>query len=137
MSKMKILIVDDDPDVRHGLHVWLKASQYDSYFAADALSAISEARKVQPDLILLDLGLACGDGFMVMERLRSNTNLACIPVIIASARDPQANQLRALKEGAKAFVHKPFDNDRLLETIREVLGRQDSSLSSADVGTKA
>ena len=38
MSNMKILIVDDDPDVRHGLHVWLKASQYDSYFAADALS---------------------------------------------------------------------------------------------------
>jgi DNA-binding response OmpR family regulator len=137
MSNMKILIVDDDPDVRLGLHVWLKASHYDSYFAADALSAISEARKVQPDLILLDLGLAGGDGFRVMERLRSNTNLACIPVIIVSARDPQANQLRALKEGAKAFVHKPFDNDRLLETIREVLGGQDSSLRSADAGTKA
>ena len=137
MSNMKILIVDDDPDVRQGLHVRLKASHYDSYFAADALSAISEARKVQPDLILLDLGLAGGDGFVVMERLRSNTHLACIPIIVVSARDPEANQLRALKKGAQAFVHKPFDNDRLLETIRDVLGRQDSSLSPADAKTKA
>ena len=137
MSNMKILIVDDDPDVRQGLHVRLKASHYDSYFAADALSAISEARKVQPDLILLDLGLAGGDGFVVMERLRSNTHLACIPIIVVSARDPEATQLRALKQGAQAFVHKPFDNDRLLETIRDVLGRQDRSLSPADAKTEA
>jgi DNA-binding response OmpR family regulator len=70
MSNKKILIVDDDPDVRHGMHIRLKANHYDTFFAADALSSVAEARKQEPDLIILDLGLPAGDGFVVMERLK-------------------------------------------------------------------
>jgi DNA-binding response OmpR family regulator len=68
----KILIIDDDADVRLGYHVRLKANNYDTFSAADALVALTEARKHQPDLIILDLGLPAGDGFIVMERLKKN-----------------------------------------------------------------
>ena len=64
------MIVEDDADVRLGYHVLLKANHYDTFFAADGVSAVSEARKHQPDLIILDLGLPAGDGFIVLERFR-------------------------------------------------------------------
>jgi DNA-binding response OmpR family regulator len=122
MGNKKILIVDDDPDVLQGMHVRLKANHYDTFFAGDALSSITEAKKHEPDLIILDLGLPAGDGFVVMERLKSNPYLAVIPVIVVSARDVLANKERALKAGAKAFLQKPVDNAELLKVIRQALG---------------
>jgi DNA-binding response OmpR family regulator len=124
MSNKKILIIEDDADVRLGYHVRFKANNYDTFFAADALASMSEARKHQPDLIILDLGLPAGDGFVVMERLKGNMQLAVIPVIVVSARDPQANRERALKAGAKAFLQKPVDNDELFAVVRQCLGER-------------
>jgi len=118
----KILIVDDDADVRQGTHIRLKASGYDTFFAADALSAVAEARKQNPDLILLDLGLPGGDGFIVMERLKRLPALAVIPIIVVSARDIGANLERAVKAGAVTLLQKPVDNAELLATIRRALG---------------
>ena len=125
MSQKTILIVDDDPDVRLGLHVRLKANNYDVIFAADGMASIAQARKHMPDLIILDLGLPAGDGFSVMERLKANDSLSLIPVIVVSARDLNANMDRALKAGAKAFLQKPVDNAQLLSVIRKVLGEKD------------
>ena len=122
MGNKKILIVDDDPDVRQGMHVRLKANHYDTFFAGDALSSMSEARKNEPDLIILDLGLPAGDGFVVMERFKNIPALAVIPVIVVSARDVLANKERALKAGAKAYLQKPVDNAELLKVIRQALG---------------
>ena len=124
MSQKTILIVDDGPDVRLGLHLRLKANHYDVIFAADGMASIAEARKHIPDLIILDLGLPAGDGFSVMERLKANDSLALIPVIVLSARDRAANMDRALKAGAKAFLQKPVDNAQLLSVIRQVLGEK-------------
>ncbi len=118
----KIMIIDDDPDMRLGLHVRLKANNFQTVFAADALSAISEARRHQPDLIILDLGLPAGDGFVVMERFRANMHLSMTPVIVVSARDRLANEQRAINAGAKAFLQKPVDNDQLLATINHLIG---------------
>jgi DNA-binding response OmpR family regulator len=117
MSTPKILIVEDDADVRLGYHVLLKANGYDTCFAADAFAAIGEARKNNPDLILLDLGLPAGDGFVVLERLRALTQLAVIPVIVVSARDAHANRERALKAGARGYVQKPWNDSELLSLI--------------------
>jgi DNA-binding response OmpR family regulator len=125
MSDKTILIVDDDPDVRLGLHVRLRANHYNVIFAGDGMASIAEARKHMPDLIILDLGLPAGDGFNVMEKLKVNDNLSLIPVIVVSARDPAANRERALKAGAKAFLQKPVDNAKLLAVIRKVLGEKD------------
>ena len=122
MSIAKILVVEDDADVRLGYHVLLRAHQYATAFAADSLTAISEARKHQPDLIILDLGLPAGDGFVVLERLRANMNFALTPVIVVSARDPHGNRERALKGGAQAYVQKPWNDSELLGLISSLLG---------------
>jgi DNA-binding response OmpR family regulator len=135
MQTKKILIVEDDPDVREGMHVRLKANQYDTVFAGDALTAIAETRKHMPDLIILDLGLPAGDGFVVMERLHRIPALAQIPIIVVSARDIRANQKRALDAGAKAFLQKPVDNAELLAAIRQALGEPAQPLEpTADTG---
>jgi DNA-binding response OmpR family regulator len=122
MANKKILIIEDDSDLRLGYHIRLKANHYDTFFAADALASMTEARKHQPDLIILDLGLPAGDGFIVMERLKTNTHLASIPIIVVSARDRRENKDRALKAGARAFLQKPVNNDELLAVIRQLLG---------------
>ena len=123
MSEKKILIVDDDRDTLLGMAIRLKASGYQVVSASDAVTAISVARKELPDVILLDLGLPGGDGFVVMDRLRNLIPTATIPVIVISARDPHGNQERAQKAGALAFFQKPADNDLLLAAIRKALGQ--------------
>ncbi len=124
MAKKKILIVDDDADVRAGLNIRLRASGYDTLFASDAMNAVAEARRSQPDLIILDLGLPAGDGFVVMQRLKGIPPLAVIPIIVLSARDREANENRAIMAGAQAFLQKPFNDGELLVEIKTALGEE-------------
>ncbi len=124
MGSKKILIVDDDPDMRLALHVRLKANNYEVIFASDGITSIAEAREHMPDLIILDLGLPAGDGFRVLELLKANDSLSLIPVIVVSARDRNTSMDRALKAGAKAFLQKPVRNTELLSVIRQVLGER-------------
>jgi DNA-binding response OmpR family regulator len=121
MDKPKILIVDDDPVLRWGLNLRLRANDYDTAYATDGVSAIAMAQKERPNLILLDLGLPAGDGFTVLERLQQSANLSNIPVIVLTARDPLSSRTRALTAGAAAFFQKPADNARLLSAIRTTL----------------
>ena len=121
MSERKVLIIDDDHDIRLGLNIRLRASGYTTAFAADGVSAIRMARKERPSLILLDLGLPAGDGFQVLERLKINTDLSHVPVIVVSARDAEANERRALKAGAYSYLEKPVDDEELLEAIASAL----------------
>jgi CheY-like chemotaxis protein len=118
----KILIVDDDHDIRELLALRLQAAGYETAFAADAMTAVNVARNEEPQLILLDIGLPGGTGITVMERLRNFPALAHIPVIAISAREHQPTQQAAVDAGARAFLAKPIENDLLLETVRGVLG---------------
>jgi CheY-like chemotaxis protein len=124
MAEAKILIVDDDQDIRHLLGHRLKAHGYEAVFAGDAISAVNQARKEQPDLILLDLSLPAGDGYVVMERLRAMPALEGIPVIVVSARDPISEQERLVQAGADAFFRKPIDHEALLTAIGRALGAE-------------
>jgi DNA-binding response OmpR family regulator len=121
MDKAKILIVDDDPDLCRGLKLRLRAHQYDTVHAADGYGAIATAQKERPDLIILDLGMPAGDGFIVLERLQQNDTLSDIPVIVLTARDPDGNEQKALNAGASAFFQKPADNEELMSVIRATL----------------
>ncbi len=121
MIVKKILVVDDDQDIRVILRTILWANNYDTLFAGDAISAISVAREETPDLILLDLSLPNGDGFTVMKKLRSFPTLESVPVIVVTARDPRDERERVLKAGAKAFFQKPINRNALLATIYRVL----------------
>ena len=121
MEKSKILIVDDDPDLRRALKIRLRANNYDTVQASDGYSAISVAQKEQPNLIILDLGLPAEDGLAVLERLKESDTLSQIPVIVITGRDPQFNEQRTLQAGASAFFQKPTDDSDLLDVIRVTL----------------
>ena len=133
MNGKTILIVDDDMDFVRALNIRLRANGYQVTFASDGYSALTKARKEEPELILLDLGLPAGDGFAVMERLRSLvSSVALIPIIVLTAREPMTNRERSLAAGAEAFLQKPVDNDVLLATIRKALGESEPATPSGE-----
>jgi DNA-binding response OmpR family regulator len=113
--------VDDDPDLRQALRLRLRANHYETVNAGDGYSAIAQAYKEHPNLIILDLGLPAGDGFVVLDRLQKDDKLSSIPVIVLTARDPQSSEKLALQAGAAAFFQKPADNTELLNVIRATL----------------
>ena len=117
MNSPKILIVDDDPNVRMAMQMRLRANRYDPIVASDGYSAMAQAQKERPNLIILDLGLPAGDGYAVLKWLQQSDMLSSTPVVVLTARDPQANEHRCLEEGAVAFFQKPADNKELLKVI--------------------
>jgi DNA-binding response OmpR family regulator len=123
MTTEKILIVDDDPDLRQALRLRLRANRYETVTAGDGYSAIAQAYKERPNLIILDLGLPAGDGFVVLDRLQKDDKLSNIPVIVLTARDTQSSEKLVLQSGAAAFFQKPADNAELLSVIRATLSQ--------------
>ena len=116
-----ILVVDDNPTIRKGLSVRLRANGYEVLFAEDAISATAALLTERPDLVILDLGLPAGGGFVVLERLQKNDRVANIPVIVLTGRELAVNRDRALQAGAAAFFQKPVDDGTLLYAIRKAL----------------
>jgi DNA-binding response OmpR family regulator len=122
MHGNKILIVDDDKDFLNLLNAQLKASGYQLAFASDVPSAMITARKQIPDLILLDIGLPGGDGFMVMQRLRAIDTMAHIPIVVVTAQHPSKGKERAMQAGAMAYLQKPVETKELLAVVEKALG---------------
>jgi len=123
MAEKKILLVDDDKDVLHVLNLRLKSQGYLVAVASDAITAVSAARKEKPDLIVLDIGLPGGDGFIVMKRLQSLYEFVLTPIIVVSARDAAATKDSALKAGAVAYFQKPIKTKDFLAAIQRALGQ--------------
>ena len=119
----KILIIEDDADTRLALSIRLKASGYAVALAADSASAMSVSLREKPHLIILDLGLPGGDGFILMARLKKHPTFEQTPIIVLTALDPAANKDRALKAGASAFFSKPADNAEFLAAIESALNK--------------
>lgn len=121
MDATRILVVDDNAAIRKGLSVRLRANGYEVLFAVDAISATASLVTEKPDLVILDLGLPGGDGFVVMERLNKNDRLSSIPVIVLTGRELSENRDRALQAGAVAFFQKPVEDSKLLLAISKAL----------------
>lgn len=118
---MQILTIDDDPAFQLLISTLLRSRNIAVVGAADAIQAISIAREKRPDVILLDIGLPGGDGFLILERLKANKLLSTIPVIIVTARNLKEVEEKALRAGAAASLQKPVNIDGLLTVIEEVL----------------
>ena len=121
MSKAKVLIVEDDDDLRRGLTRRLQHSGYAVVTAQDGVTAISMARSERPDVVLLDLGLPAGDGLTVLERYANLPELSAIPVVVLTGRDPLTAEPATRKFNVAAFLQKPADNKDLLEAIERAL----------------
>jgi len=126
MNGKKVLVVDDDKDLLHGMNVWLKSKGYKVVFAIDATTAITMAHSEKPDVIILDISLPGGGGYHVMKALKTTSTQAHIPVIVITAGDESINRERALKAGAEAFFQKPLDHEDLLAAIEKAFGKEAS-----------
>jgi len=118
----KVLIVEDDADIARLIGLKLKQQGLKPVFAADAVTAVTIARKEDPDLLVIDIGLPGGGGLLVMERMRAIANLAMKPVIVISAGEPIEGERQAREVGATAFFPKPLDLDALVEAVGAQLG---------------
>jgi two-component system, OmpR family, KDP operon response regulator KdpE len=116
----RVLVVDDEPQIRRALRTSLEAHGYEVATAGTGEEGVLAAAETAPELMLLDLGLPDLDGTEVIERVRSFSD---VPVIVLSVRDRQADKVAALDAGADDYVTKPFGVEELLARLRAALRR--------------
>lgn len=116
----RILIVDDEPQIRRTLSLSLRAHGYDVDVAEDGTRALLLAAANNPDAVLLDLGLPDIDGVEVLRQLRKHSR---VPVVILSVRDQDDHKVQALDAGADDYVTKPFSMPELLARLRAAVRR--------------
>jgi len=114
----RILVIDDEAAIRDTLARNLKGHGYQVHGAESATEGLETATRLQPDLILLDLGLPDLDGTEVIERIRSRTST---PIVVLSVRGAERDKVRALELGADDYLTKPFGIDELLARVKVAL----------------
>jgi CheY-like chemotaxis protein len=122
--KNKILIADDNPDLRKLLALRLKESRYDTVEAATGLEALEQARATGPDLILMDLAMPAGNGDEAIAWLKADPLTRDIPVIVLTAFLYGTLVNRAIAAGAAEILHKPFNLKSLDVVLQRHLSRQ-------------
>ncbi|MCZ2824288.1 MULTISPECIES: response regulator [unclassified Modestobacter] len=128
----RVLVVDDDPQLRRALRITLRAAGFDVVTAEDGRTALAEAAAAHPDLVVLDLGLPDLDGTEVLAGLRP---WFTGPVVVLSARGDSSDKVGALDAGADDYVTKPFDMAELLARLRAALRRGTADPGQAQVVT--
>ena len=112
---LKVLVVDDEPQLLRALRINLTARRYEVVTAVDGTSALAIAARTMPDLVVLDLGLPDLDGAEVIRGLRGWTE---VPIVVLSGRTDSADKVDALDAGADDYLTKPFSMDELLARLR-------------------
>ncbi len=131
MNEIRILIVEDEDNIRRFVRLTLAAEGYEVFEAANQQRGLIEAGTRRPDMLVLDLGLPDGDGVELIRDLRTWSS---IPVIVLSARSTEADKIAALDAGADDYLVKPFGAGELLARVRAQLRRhQSQSVSSEPV----
>jgi two-component system KDP operon response regulator KdpE len=122
--RQKVLIIDDEPQIRRLLKMALEANHFKVFEAENGRDGLLTASMQQPQLILLDLGLPDIDGLAVLERLRSWTS---VPVLILTVRDQEQLKVQALDNGADDYITKPFNTAELMARVRVALRHSQKS----------
>jgi two-component system, OmpR family, KDP operon response regulator KdpE len=117
---MRVLVVDDEPQIVRALRINLQARHFDVVAAADGAAALDATKSQRPDLLVLDLGLPDIDGVEVIRSLRTWTD---VPIIVLSGRAGSSDKIIALNAGADDYVTKPFNIEELLARMRAVSRR--------------
>lgn len=120
MAEIRILIVDDEPEVLELLAIQLDSLEYQALTAGNGNDAIQKFNQYQPDLVILDINMPGIDGFEVCRRLRC---LSDVPIIMLSARTDFADKVRCLELGADDYITKPFSAIEFNARVGAVLRR--------------
>jgi two-component system cell cycle response regulator DivK len=123
----QLLIVEDDRHSREGYRTYLSGAGFNVHALDGGADALHVAKASPPDLVVLDLGLPDVDGWEVARQLKSDDQTKGIPIIAFSGRSMQHEQVSALRAGCDIYLTKPCAPDRLLSTIRKLLGLADPS----------
>lgn len=130
VKKGRVLVVDDEVEIRRALSRALTARDYVVETAADGLEAVSRAEEFRPDLVVLDLNLPELDGLEVCRRIRSWSSA---PILVLSVREDESDKVAALDLGADDYLTKPFGINELLARVRSLLRRAEAPTSTADL----
>ncbi|MBM3333928.1 response regulator [Candidatus Sumerlaeota bacterium] len=122
MTKKRILVADDEEDVKEIIARILETQGYAVVTAYDGLDAVEKIRSEKPDLVLLDIMMPVLDGYEVCKRIQQDEQTANIPVVFLSAAADQEAVTRGMNAGAKDYVVKPFEPKKLLEKVNKVIG---------------
>lgn len=123
-TNIKVLVIDDEPQIRRALRVGLEKNDYKVILAENGEEGLLQAAAQAPDLVILDLAMPPGiDGFEVCRRLRERSR---VPVIVLSVRESEDDKIRALELGADDYVTKPFGIRELIARMRALVRRTTS-----------
>jgi DNA-binding response OmpR family regulator len=120
MSKHRILVVDDDEDIRLLVRELLERAGYEVVEAADGREALKLMYSTPPALVLLDITMPDLDGYQTLERIR---DLSDVPVAMLTARSQELEKVRGLSAGADDYIAKPFGRQELLARVQALLRR--------------
>ena len=123
-AKRKILLADDEEDIKVIVQLYLENNGYEVITAFDGLDAVEKTKEMKPDLILMDIMMPIIDGVEVTRQLKSLEETKDIPVVMLTAAAQSAMVERAIKAGAADYISKPFDPEHLKSVIEEILGPQ-------------
>jgi CheY-like chemotaxis protein len=129
----RILVVDDLADNYFLLQMILKLEGYQVEVADSGHAALERVEATPPDLILLDVMMPGINGLEVTQRIRQNTRLPFIPILLITGYK-QLEEAKALDMGANGLVYKPIDPDHLLEQVRDILGESLSPVNQPSLG---
>jgi CheY-like chemotaxis protein len=123
----KILVADDERDIRELIGFTLRFAGFDVVLTADGIEAIEKAPLEQPDLILLDVRMPKITGYEVCRQLKENPVTSAIPIVFLSAKGQDGEIKQGLASGAVEYIVKPFAPDELTNQVKDILQRVESS----------
>lgn len=130
---LNILVVDDDPQIARLVRSYLEQEGFAVTLLHDGLSVMPSVRHQRPDLIVLDLMLPGMDGLAITRMLRSDANLATIPILMLTARVDDIDRILGLELGADDYVTKPFNPREVTARVKAILRR--AQVTSSSMGT--
>ncbi len=119
----QVLLVEDEPNIIEAVGFILSRDGWSVATHANGETALTEIRRIGPDVLVLDVMLPGRSGFEVLKELRQDAKLADLPVLMLTARGQEKDRVLAEELGATRFMTKPFANNELLEAVREIAGR--------------
>ena|GEM_PF-667495 len=121
MDRSKILVVDDEPNIRKVIKARLEANDYEVVTASDGEEAIAKVKTEDPDLIILDVRMPKKDGFQVLEELRSAEPVRWRPIIMLTAESNPKDIFKGYQKEADLYVVKPFEWEKLISNVKVLL----------------
>ena len=121
MKRKKVLIVDDEPDIREVFKKNLEVNDYNVITANDGGEGVKRAYEERPDLILLDIMMPIKDGFKSLRELKKAEMTSHIPVVMLTVRSDLGTLYECLKLGAKDYILKTYDSDRIIKYVKKYI----------------